>query len=64
MMLARSLRLIVHVLVFIVAVTAFFLGLGIGLQYSPHLGMALWVAAGLLAALNLVWILRRRPTPG
>ena len=64
MMLAITLRLGIHAMLFMVAIGVFFLGLGIGLQYSPQLGTALWIAAGLQAVLNLVWILHRRPAPG
>lgn len=49
-----------HLLIFAVAVVAFFLGLGIGLQYNPDLGTLLWlVAAGIVVA-NAVWMTRGR----
>lgn len=62
-MLVRSLKVIVHTALFLTAIIVFFLGLGIGLQYNPQLGTALWIGAGILVVLNLVWILRRKRTP-
>ena len=49
-----------HVMVFLLAGLVFFLGLGIGLQLNPIVGTALWVVAGAIAALNLLWIYQRR----
>ena len=49
-----------HVLLFLLAGLVFFLGLGIGLQFNPIVGTALWAVAGAIAALNLLWIYRRR----
>ena len=49
-----------HMLLFLLAGLFFFLGLGIGLQFNPVVGTALWVVAGAIAALNLLWIYQRR----
>ena len=56
----RAAKVTVHVLLFLLAVVVFYLGLGVGLQVSPILGTFLWIAAGVIAALNLFWILRSR----
>ena len=48
-----------HAGVFLLAVIVFYLGLGVGLQLSPAWGTALWVAAAAIAALNVLWIIRR-----
>ena len=63
MMLPGTLRLLIHAALFLIAIVVFFLGLGIGLQYNPQLGTALWLAAGVIVAINLVWIIRGKPTP-
>ena len=49
----------VHAGVFLLAVIVFYLGLGVGLQLSPAWGTALWVVAAAIAALNILWIIRR-----
>ncbi len=51
-------RVIVHILLFLVAIIVFYLGLGTGLQVSPRLGTGLWIVAGAIAAFNLIWMLR------
>ena len=38
----------------------FVLGLGMGLQHDPLVGMALWIAAIAMAALNGLWTYRSR----
>ncbi len=55
----RVIRISTHVLLFIAAVVVFYLGLGMGLTQSPTIGTLLWLAAGLILAGNLWWILRR-----
>ena len=45
--------------VFLLAVVVFYLGLGVGLQFSPTWGAVLWVVAAAIAALNVLWIIRR-----
>ena len=49
----------VHAGVFLLAVIVFYLGLGVGLQLSPAWGTALWVVAAAIAALNVLWMIRR-----
>ena len=53
-------RIAAHVLLFVVAVVVFYLGLGVGLQFNPVLGTLLWIAAAVIVALNLFWIVRSR----
>ena len=57
--LPRAIRITAHILLFLVAVAVFYLGLGIGLQWNPTVGTLLWLAAGLILAGNLWWLLRR-----
>ena len=52
------LRVIAHVLLFIIAFVVFFLGLGVGLAFNPTLGTALWIASGAIVILNIVWIVK------
>ena len=58
-----TVRVIVHVLLFVLALAVFYLGLGIGLSYNATIGTALWGAAAMIAGINLVWIMRWRRTP-
>ena len=60
----KTLKMAVHALLFVVAVVVFFLGLGIGLQYNANLGTLLWIAAGAIVALNVVWIFRSQAKAG
>ncbi len=53
-------RIVVHVLLFLLAVIVFYLGLGVGLQFNPALGTLLWLIAAAIVALNLLWIVRSR----
>ena len=53
-------RIAAHVLLLVVAVVVFYLGLGVGLQFNPVLGTLLWIAAAVIVALNLFWIVRSR----
>ncbi len=55
----RVIRISVHILLFLAAVAVFVLGLGIGLSQNPTVGTLLWLAAGLILAGNLWWLLRR-----
>lgn len=50
---------LLHAGVFLLAFAVFFLGLGVGLQISPTWGTVLWVVAAALAALNVLWMIRR-----
>ncbi len=51
-------RVITHVLLFVLAVVIFFLGLGVGLVLNSTLGSILWIVAGGIAVLNLIWIVK------
>ena len=53
-------RIVVHALLFALAVVVFFLGLGVGLALNATLGTLLWVAAAGIAGLNLLWIIQSR----
>lgn len=56
-------KTIVNILLFIVAGALFFIGLGLGLQFNPTIGTALWIAAGVIVVLNVLWM-NRRPKQG
>ena len=59
-----ALRCAVHVLVFLLAARVGYLGLVVGLSYSPLLGMVLGLAAVTLIILNVKWMQRAlRPHP-
>lgn len=45
-----------HALVFVAAVLVFYLGLGIGLAFSPLAGTGLWLVAGAIALANVLWL--------
>ena len=53
-------RIVAHVLLFLLAVFVFYFGLGVGLQFNPALGTLLWLVAGAIVALNLLWMVRSR----
>ena len=53
-------RIVMHVLLFVLAVVVFFFGLGVGLAFNATLGTLLWIAAAGIAGLNLLWILQSR----
>ena len=53
-------QIIVHVLLFVLAVVVFYFGLGVGLQFNPALGTLLWLIAAAIVILNLLWIVRSR----
>ena len=59
-MIAKRVRIAAHALLFLLAFVVFYLELGLGLSFNPLVGSLLWLAAGAIAALNLVWILRSR----
>ena len=59
-MIAKRVRIAAHAFLFLLAVVVFYLGLGLGLSFNPLLGSLLWLAAGTIVALNLLWILRSR----
>ena len=52
------LRVVAHVLLFVLAVAVFVLGLGIGLALNPAFGTALWIASGAIIVLNIIWIVK------
>ena len=54
----NPLRLLVHIALFLLAAFVFFFGLGIGLQFNPTYGTLLWIAAALIAAANVWWMLK------
>ena len=56
----KTLKIIAHVLLFLLSIVVFYIGLGIGLQYNPTIGTALWLVAAAIAMLNLLWIFRTR----
>ena len=53
-------RMVLHVLLFLVAGIVFFLGLGIGLSQNPAIGTLLWLVAAGIAVANAIWMTRRR----
>ena len=53
-------RIVVHALLFLLAVVVFYFGLGVGLQFNPALGTLLWLVAAAIAALNILWMARLR----
>ena len=57
-MLRVIIRISAHILLFLAAVAVFYLGLGIGLSQNPLFGTLLWLAAGLILAGNVWWLLR------
>ena len=58
-MLRRWVKVTVHVGLFLVALVVFYLGLGLGLSWNPTVGTLLWLAAALIAAGNIWWMVRR-----
>ena len=59
-MIAARVGIAAPALLFLLAFVVFYLGLGLGLQFSPLLGTLLWLVAASIVALNLFWILRMR----
>ena len=57
---SRYIRLTAHVLLFILALAALWVGLGLGLQYNPTIGTITVFAALGIAAANTFWIFRPR----
>ena len=53
-----TLRIVAHILLFVLAVVVFFFGLGIGLAFNATLGTVLWIASGAIVILNIVWIVK------
>ena len=61
-----GIRIAIHVVLFLVAVSVFYLGLGIGLAANPTIGTVLWFVSGAMFAGNLLWLIlflnKRRET--
>ena len=58
-----ALRLIAHVLLFVIAVMAAFFGLGIGLAFHPTAGTVLLGIAVAIIVINVYWIMQRDKAP-
>ena len=56
----KALRIVVHILVFLAAIVVFYIGLFVGLQVNSNMGTLLWLAAFVIAGVNLFWIMRSR----
>ena len=56
--LLRWIRVSAHVGLFLVALVVFTLGTGVGLARNPTAGTLLWLAAALIVAGNIWWIMR------
>ena len=54
----RVLKISAHVLLFLIAFVVFYVGLFMGLQVNPDYGTLLWIAAAVIAGLNVFWIIR------
>ena len=52
-----AVRIVIHVVLFLVAVVIFYLGLGIGLAFNPAYGTLLWFLSGALFVGNLLWLI-------
>ncbi len=52
-----AVRIVLHVILFLVAILVFYLGLGIGLAFNPTLGTLLWFTSGALFVGNLLWLI-------
>lgn len=57
---STAMKTAAHLLLFLAAIVVFYLGLGVGLAVSPLWGTLLWVLAGSLIAVNLLWLVRKR----
>ena len=55
-MVRTILRVALHVALFGIAFFTFILGLGVGLAVNPAAGTLFWVLAGLIAVVNIIWI--------
>lgn len=54
------LKVVAHVLLFILALAVFYFGLGVGLAFNPALGTLLWLVAAGIAVGNILWIVRAK----
>lgn len=57
---ANALKMVAHVLLFAVALVAFWASLALGLQYNPTYGYILQAVAVVIFLLNLYWLMRTR----
>ena len=57
---STAMKTAAHLLLFLAAIVVFYLGLGVGLAASPLWGTLLWILAGVLIAVNLLWLVRKR----
>ena len=55
-----AVRVIIHVFIFLAAILVFSFGTGLGLAVNSILGTGLWLVAGVIVVLNVLWILRWR----
>ena len=53
-------KVVAHVLLFVLALAVFYFGLGVGLAFNPALGTLLWLVAFAIAAGNILWIVRAK----
>ena len=53
-------KIVAHVLLFVVAILVFYLGLGVGLAFNPILGTLLWLLAAAIAVGNILWLVRAK----
>ena len=53
-------KLVAHILLFVLAFIVFYFGLGVGLALNPTLGSLLWLAAIGIVAGNILWIARSK----
>ena len=58
MMSRRWLKISAHAGLFLVAYAVFHVGLWAGLTWSPTVGTVMWLAAALIAAVNIWWLVR------
>lgn len=54
-------RTLTHIVLFVVAFSVLYVGLGVGLTRDPNLGTALWGLARVIVLGNLFWVYKSRP---
>ena len=59
-MISPALKKTAHVLLFVLAFVVFYVGLFVGLQVNANGGTLLWLAAAVIAGLNILWMMRSR----
>lgn len=57
-MMRSKLKVTAHVLLFLLAFVVFYIGLFVGLQVNANGGTLLWLAAAVIAGLNILWMVR------